>query len=115
MNRIEINQAINKVAELLDNGDATGARAAVEGLLDEFSCKDKSEYEKKAGYNLSDNQYLFCCEAEAMNLTIDFSYSGRCMVGETCPAVRVEDARNFHAYVRMEGCGRSRIVQYAEY
>lgn len=38
----------------------------------------------------SDNQKQFIDDALQQGLEVDYSYSGRCMYGETCPSVRVD-------------------------
>lgn len=115
MNRIEVAEHLKQIALLMDAGDTEGARTLVEQLVEEFSCESKTNFEKQSGYPLSDNQYLFCCEAVAAEHEIDFNYSGRNMMRELCPAIRTEESVNFQASVKTESCGRYRKVYYAEY
>lgn len=44
---------------------------------------------------LSENQELFVRDAEDQGFEVDYSYSGRCMYGETCPSVRVDSIGEF--------------------
>ncbi len=51
--------------------------------------KKLNKYEIKAGYELSENQIRFCKKAEkdGFGKELRFTYSGRGMFGEKCPAV----------------------------
>jgi hypothetical protein len=44
---------------------------------------------------LTKNQLQFVVDAEIAGLKVNFSYSGRCMFGRTCPAVRVPNVYSF--------------------
>lgn len=67
-------------------------------------------------YDLSDNQKMFCIDAEAESLDIDFSYSGRGMMGKQCPCVRLDREETFKTDARtMEDSMGLGYVVYAQY
>ena len=75
----------------------------------------QKEFETKAGYALTDNQVLFCIDADDADLDISFTYSGRGMYGRQCPSVRVESISDLPttAKTNWDNMGR-RFVVYAE-
>ena len=75
----------------------------------------KEEFEKKAGYALTDNQVLFCIDAEDADFDISFTYSGRGMYGRECPSVRIESIGDLPTTAKTDwdNMGR-RFVVYAK-
>lgn len=77
-----------------------------------------------AGYKLmssadliySKNQLQFIEDAQDASLDIDYSYSGRGMYGDSCPAVRVDYVGDFDtsANVHVDSMGLG-VVIYARY
>jgi hypothetical protein len=60
------------------------------------------------------NQLQFIEDAESECLEVDYTYSGRCMYGDTCPAVRVDSHNDLKtkANTSIDGMGLG-IVIYA--
>lgn len=52
---------------------------------------------------LSDNQKLFVIEADLAEHEVDYDYSGRGMMGETCPCVRLEQFDSFTSSANTSG------------
>jgi hypothetical protein len=65
---------------------------------------------------LSDNQKKFVRAAERKGLEVYYSYSGRCMYGDTCPAVDVNSLSDFkpRANFRTDNMGLGYVI-YAPY
>lgn len=63
----------------------------------------------------SDNQKQFIEDAENEGHKVDYSYSGRCMYGDVCPAVYCESHNDLHtkANTKIDSMGMG-IVIYAE-
>lgn len=74
--------------------DENGAKAEGDVEVIDFDAK-KAEFEKEAGYALSENQVRFCIDAENENQDLKFSYSGRGMFNKQCPSVNVDDTSDF--------------------
>lgn len=92
-----------------------------ENMLTEekFTAEDFKEYEhlwRDAGYELSDNQKMFCIDVDNAGIgDIDFTYSGRGMYGKCCPSIDVDsesDVKTDASY-RTDSMGRG-IVMYAQ-
>jgi hypothetical protein len=117
MNIIELHQSIKDVITGLEENNLEKANSILYNLLEQFAVSTKSYYEHRAGYQLSDNQYLFCVEVDHHGLgDLQFGYSGRDMCGETCPAAYVEDLSdcNLSADYTFDNLGKG-IIVYAEY
>ncbi len=114
MNKLEIAEKLREIHSML-NRDDSQTIYAVGYLLDAaFSFEPKSHYEKLAGYELSDNQYLFCIDAELQELDLNFDYSGRGMFGETCPSVTTKEGFKSESSYKVDSMGLSKVY-YAEY
>lgn len=75
----------------------------------------REEWEKKSGYKLSDNQILFCKDADDQGHDIYFNYSGRAMFSKVCPAVNLEsrDELETTSKIKEDSMGKG-IVLYAQ-
>ena len=78
-------------------------------------CDDSDDY-NVCDYELSANQQLFVADAEAQDCEVDYTYSGRGMYGQKCPAVRVGGPGDFgtKASTSSDSMGLG-IVIYAPY
>jgi hypothetical protein len=62
--------------------------------------------------NLSGNQQKFVRAAKRKGLEVYYYYSGRCMFGQTCPAVNVDYLDEFkpRANFRTDNMGRGYVI-----
>jgi hypothetical protein len=61
-------------------------------MCDDNDCDDDFNV---CDYELSDNQKRFVADAEAQDCEVDYTYSGRGMYGQKCPAVRISSVGDF--------------------
>jgi len=55
----------------------------------------EEDLEDVEGRTLSDNQERFVQDALSQGLEVDYEYSGKGMLGETCPSVKVGQYEDF--------------------
>lgn len=60
----------------------------------------------------SPNQLQFIEDAESECLEVDYTYSGRCMYGDTCPAVRVDSHNDLKtkANTSIDSMGLGKVI-----
>ena len=75
-----------------------------------------TRWERNAGYSLSENQVIFCLEAENEGYGIEFGFSGPFTHGKLCPSVITDfpDTLFTFANYEKEVMGMSTIV-YARF
>jgi hypothetical protein len=118
-NREELIKFLQFAVTQVTNGDddiySVFDKNKIEGtILDEE--EQRRDFEEAAGYKLSDNQVKFCQEAEDDVQDIDYTYSGRGMYGNKCPAVRIgrdDDDFKSTAKTQTDGMGTEHII-YAQ-
>lgn len=110
-----LQEAAKQASEADDYISVSDGKNTIDGAVIDTDAQ-KKEFEKAAGYKLSDNQIQFCQEAEDEGFDIDYTYSGRGMYGSKCPAVRIgkdDDEFKSSARTQTDGMGMG-IVIYAQ-
>lgn len=96
--------------------------ADMAGRMEHLSCRvlELSEnidewLAQQCTYELSENQKKFVADAERQGFDVDYTYSGRGMMGATCPSVRVGGMGDFgtKAITNSDNMGLGYVI-YAE-